>query len=1095
MRLDPLGLTGPPTSKKWRGKRRKEEEKKWQLWLSSLLSSSSSSSSSTTSFVECLRSDCAAYASSRSSPGSICDRVADNGDVFAVRHHYEARHHEVGHGPDEKAGTATAFRISRDSVSRGEVRARTRDRHEDHEDEDDNDGDALRARTRTPRVDHSSPRRRRVPRFARGARRGSRRRRRSGAIPEERPDVATSAVSFVDVHAYTAYSNDRDDDDDGENDDDDHEGQAHRKQKGIYSGIGNRGDAHVSALANPRDRYEHENANENAPREDYTRAEVDATSRGAPKSDQWTSQSSSFDGRKDRECIDGYGCAYPTVDEVFDGQGGGGGECSERTRSDNTAWCQKPIIRRKGRSGEGEGGGQPRIRRSYYRLLLFVLYLLAWPLLCTSSPSGHLASTFAQNPTLAHAKDPAQRGNVTPSDTLFSSSPVIVQQYQHSQQYVQGSDYNTDSERHRYHQQKYQQQRKEQEEQLDEQEKPEHPYNEYTWAVNQMNPWLSACDLAGPEPTDLQGTCGPSEVPRVAKNCPKSCGNISKITKTYNTKTNRGVEDGDGTGNRHGGKYRTDEKKEGEQCLYYLEKSNKEFICENLPKNNLYLFMVRLPYCCEHAVFNALAPGKGGPLEDVLNGGEKCKDALDKLLRVDLLVSQLQCEFEEVLARYDCAQPYSVIHNCTHCKEAYRKWVCSSLVPYFAHRKPQDEKTLKDWIGLRLRSCRSFCQSVEQRCPYFLPGDRAPAYPTQYAGEPTFLCRDPNIHETGEQAARALHSIDDDECCFHVCSEDTPGEGICTNCKEPWKHGRVHDPATAPQCDMNLPQSATTVQPHPGSQAGQLETSTDRGLTTGDNQDTSTTPSSSSTAASSTTTGQKDTAFCGSGRIGSISSASSPGRSSPPVVLQLFWLCSILISLPANALQYNAWRPSGCLRLIGSGLLLSGAFVLRRTLNDLRVSTLGPRSTGIYRLAVRCLLFVLGMPERAVMKCRRRGWWWWRSWRRSGSRHFRWKFPRRFGVASRRSVLRDVSVAILELFLKFAARCRCRDWWWLWRRWRKCGSTHGGRYTGRILRRRRSATHHRAAHRRRGRRRDLAGVLIGMDVATLAKSTSRKDPP
>lgn len=43
--------------------------------------------------------------------------------------------------------------------------------------------------------------------------------------------------------------------------------------------------------------------------------------------------------------------------------------------------------------------------------------------------------------------------------------------------------------------------------------------------------------------------------------------------------------------------------------------------------------------------------------------------------------------------------------------------------------------------GTRLRPCRSFCQSVEQRCPYLLPGDRAPAYPTQYAGEPTFLCR------------------------------------------------------------------------------------------------------------------------------------------------------------------------------------------------------------------------------------------------------------------------------------------------------------------------------------------------------------------
>lgn len=278
----------------------------------------------------------------------------------------------------------------------------------------------------------------------------------------------------------------------------------------------------------------------------------------------------------------------------------------------------------------------------------------------------------------------------------------------------------------------------------------------------------------------------------------------------------------------------------------------------------------------------------------------------------------------------------------------------------------------------------------------------------------------------------------------------------------------------------------------PGLQPGQPETSTDRKIT--DDLDTSTTPSSSNTTASLTTVGQKDTAFCGSGRIGSISSASSLGRSNPPIVLQFFWLCSILITLPANALQYNTRVlecPFGFLRLIGSGLLFSGTFVLRRVFNDVRVS-FDPHSTGIYRFAaIRCLLFVLGMPGRAVMKCRCRGWWWWRSWRRSSSRHFRWKFLRRFGVASQRSVLRDVSIAILELFLKFAAKCRCRDWWWLWRRWRKYGST-GGQYTKLVPRRKRPVIY-RAAHRRR-RRRDLSRVLR-IDVASSAKSISRKDPP
>lgn len=83
-------------------------------------------------------------------------------------------------------------------------------------------------------------------------------------------------------------------------------------------------------------------------------------------------------------------------------------------------------------------------------------------------------------------------------------------------------------------------------------------------------------------------------------------------------------------------------------------------------------------------------------------------------------------------------------------QEAYRKWVCSSLVPYFAHRSPK-EISEGSRFGSRLRPCRSFCQTVEQRCPYFLPGDRAPAYPTQYAGEPTFLCRGKKKKKTREE--------------------------------------------------------------------------------------------------------------------------------------------------------------------------------------------------------------------------------------------------------------------------------------------------------------------------------------------------------
>lgn len=669
MRLDPFGLTGPPTSKKRRREKKREEKKEQQqLW--------SSSSSSSASFVECVR--FVRAASTRSFSGSIRDRV-------------EARHHD---GPDdnEEAGTATAFRVPRDSASRGVVRARTRDCHEDHEDENDYDGDAdvgvvlagaPPARTRILCVDRPSPQRR-APRFARRARGRARRRRERGPIPEERPDVAASVVSFVDVLAYTAYSDDRDDDDDDDGDD---EGRTRYKRKRIHGGPEEDHDKHTengndddndARVSVPGNEQERRDAKENAPREDYIRAEVDTINRGVPKDDhQWASPSSLLDGREDRrcECIDNYDCEHPTVDEEFDGQGRRKGEGWRR--SDNTAWFQKPITRRRG----GGTGEKPRTRRSYYRLLLFMLYLLAWPLLCSTSPSGHFTSTFTQNPTLAHIKNPAQRGNASPPDVSYLSSTVIMQhQHQQPQQYVQGSDYNTDNERHRHHQQEQQQERKEKRENSGREKELQSRFPDrtiYNWDVNQLNPWLSACDLAGPAPADLQGSCGPPEVP---KSCPMPCENENEmiggkagINSARTTRT--GVED----------RYGEEKKKEEgvrtarEQCLLYLEESHKGKICRDdsgrsTPNFSLrkdrYRFVsrLRLRHCCEQAVVNALAPGKDGPLEDVLNGGQKCADTLDKLLIIDALAARLHCEFEEVLARYDCAQPYSVIHNCTHCK-------------------------------------------------------------------------------------------------------------------------------------------------------------------------------------------------------------------------------------------------------------------------------------------------------------------------------------------------------------------------------------------------------------------------------------------
>lgn len=55
---------------------------------------------------------------------------------------------------------------------------------------------------------------------------------------------------------------------------------------------------------------------------------------------------------------------------------------------------------------------------------------------------------------------------------------------------------------------------------------------------------------------------------------------------------------------------------------------------------------------------------------------------------------------------------------------------------YFRSRR----KARLEQKRIRIRPCRGVCHSVEQKCPYMLPNDRSPAYPSQYAGEPTFLC-------------------------------------------------------------------------------------------------------------------------------------------------------------------------------------------------------------------------------------------------------------------------------------------------------------------------------------------------------------------
>nr|XP_034189446.1 uncharacterized protein LOC117608437 [Osmia lignaria] len=890
----------------------------------------------------------------------------------------------------------------------------------------------------------------------------------------------------------------------------------------------------------------------------------DSVPRNPPPICQFGQDSDGFGSRND-----------PKRDKLRVGDGNG------RSENNYTARFQEPITNGSCKNEkELATSGSTKLSNSYGRKygFLFVMYLLAWPLVCSTTP-------FAHGPSLGPAENLLQH-NSTQISSLFSSGVASQQQQQQQQkqrhrqteeQLVQDAEYGRDG-NNAHRRRWYDDQRKEEEREIEEssyqshqavlQSETVHPYNEYSWEVNQINPWLSACDLAGPAPADLQGSCGPPEVP---KNCPIACtidaGKefLEVIERTSWSRRSKPKESAAGVQiQRQNKENKMIKNKIGdgvrmapEQCLFYLEESHKRDICRDdfgrtstpsflTPRENRYWFMsgLRLRHCCEHAVVNALAPGKGGPLENVLNGGQKCADALDKLLLVDALAARLHCEFEEVLARYDCAQPYSVIFNCTHCKEAYRKWVCSSLVPYFAHGGPQDLDSSDSWVGSRLRPCRSFCQSVEQRCPYLLPGDRAPAYPTQYAGEPTFLCRDPNIPETGEHAARALHSSEEDECCFHACSEENPGSGICANCtdREPRKRGRSHDPPTAPYCEINPIQPAST-----GGQYRAPGTTDSTVIEEGDESyDSSKETDASASGTLTNIVQQQGTSLCGSGGVGSMTSISSSDRSTISLLAQLFWLCSILTSSLGNVRTIPAlWLSRSIVRLTEP---LMDRWWLAETSSRRSVKLAGWLHEASMRHVTKWML-----EKWVTVEGRCRGCWWYRwccwcwcwcwcwrwRWRRiSSSGRVRWKFrprlprrktrgpprpltivapapttatltgneetaslnrpphppPRRRRRRRRRRHRRcrrccccRVSSTRTGDFGSFAVKCHWRRWnwwwWWLYRWWRSRATIEDAmrRATGRIERNGMKRRRRRRRRRWKGRSKGSFDVF-GNDV-------------
>ncbi|CAG2116998.1 unnamed protein product [Medioppia subpectinata] len=81
--------------------------------------------------------------------------------------------------------------------------------------------------------------------------------------------------------------------------------------------------------------------------------------------------------------------------------------------------------------------------------------------------------------------------------------------------------------------------------------------------------------------------------------------------------------------------------------------------------------------------------------------------------------------------------------------KVYREWVCSMIIPFHIN-------------GGLIKPCRSFCERVEQRCPHLHPYGRG-----QYAGEPVFLCIDPNI--PFNPSITPITPYGDPDLCYDSC--------------------------------------------------------------------------------------------------------------------------------------------------------------------------------------------------------------------------------------------------------------------------------------------------------------------------------------
>ncbi|KAL9964528.1 hypothetical protein ACROYT_G028183 [Oculina patagonica] len=133
--------------------------------------------------------------------------------------------------------------------------------------------------------------------------------------------------------------------------------------------------------------------------------------------------------------------------------------------------------------------------------------------------------------------------------------------------------------------------------------------------------------------------------------------------------------------------------------------NNLECVCEDCGNRTLEDHY-RLEFCSSFA------------LKEILNGAflrnrTSCREQLNILQGVDNAAYRSYKNFEEIIQRTECGEnderthTYSATSTCLDCLEAYKNWICATM--------------LLEATKSKKRTCVDLCETVLQRCPYLQP--------------------------------------------------------------------------------------------------------------------------------------------------------------------------------------------------------------------------------------------------------------------------------------------------------------------------------------------------------------------------------------